>query len=327
MRRREFVAIAGGAVAWPFAARGQALPRRPLVAFLAGASSASVVAKTAPAFLAGLHEQGLIEGRDLDITYSFAEGHLDRLPTLAQQLLQLNPEVIFAVPTAAALAAKQATATIPIVCPLLENPVPFGLVVSENRPSGNVTGILRYVDGLAGKDLQLAKELVPSASRVGLLVNTATVENNPQRRDAETAGRQLDIVIVPAEVREPGDLDIALKNLAGANVEAVIVPQDSMFFSEHRRIAGLAAAERLPTVWTASLFVDDGGLISYGVDEVDSFRHAAIFVQKILRGAKPGDLPLELPTKFELAINMKTAKALDIGVPAELLARADKVIE
>jgi len=144
----------------------------------------------------------------------------------------------------------------------------MGLVVSENRPGGNVTGILRYVDGLAGKDLGLAKKLVPSASRVGLLVNIASAENTSQRRDVETAGRQLNIVIVPAEVREPDDLDTALKNLAGANVQAVIVLQDSMFFSEHRRIAALTAVERLPTVWTASLFVDDGGLISYGVEKL-----------------------------------------------------------
>ena len=137
----------------------------------------------------------------------------------------------------------------------------------------------------------------------------------------------MNIVIVPAEVREPDGLDTALKNLAGANVQALIVLQDSMFFSEHRRIAALAAVARLPTVWTASLFVDDGGLISYGVDEVDSFRHDAIFVQKILKGAKPADLPVELPTKFELAINMKTAKAMRVGVPPKLLARADKVIE
>ena len=328
MRRRQFITLVGGvATTWPLVSLAQAPPRRPLVAFLAGASSASVLAKTGPAFLTGLREQGLVEGRDLEIAYSFAEGHLDRLAALARQLVQLKPEVIFAMPTPAALAAKQATGTIPIVCPLLENPVRMGLVVSENRPGGNVTGILRYVDGLAGKDLELAKELVPSASRVGLLVNTASVENAPQRRDVENAGQQLNVVIVPAEVREPDDLDTAVKNLAGANVQAVIVLQDSMFFSEHRRIAALAAVERLPTVWTASLFVDDGGLISYGVDETDSFRHAAIFVQKILKGAKLGDLPLELPTKFELAINMKTAKALGVGVPPKLLVRADKVIE
>jgi putative ABC transport system substrate-binding protein len=328
MRRREFITLLGGAAAaWPLASHSQIFPGRPLVAFLAGASSKSVLAKTGPAFLAGLHDQGLVEGRDFEITYSFAEGHLDRLTALAQQLVQLKPNVIFAVPTRAAIAAKQATATIPIVCPLLENPVRVGLVVSENRPATNVTGILRYVDGLAGKQLELVKELVPSVSRVGLLINTASVENTTQRRDVETAGRQLSVVIVPAEVREPDDLDTALKKLAGANVQAVIVLQDSMFFSEHRRIAALAAVERLPTVWSASLFVDDGGLISYGVDEVDSFRYAAIFVKKLLQGAKARDLPLELPTKFELAINMRTAKALGIGVPAKLLARADKVIE
>jgi putative ABC transport system substrate-binding protein len=193
-------------------------------------------------FFGGLHEQGLVEGRDLEITYSFAEGHLDRLAALAQQLVQLKPEVIFAVPTPAALVAKQATATIPIVCPLLENPVRMGLVASENRPGGNVTGILRYVDGLAGKDLELAKELVPSASRVGLLVNTASVENTPQRRDVETAGRQLSVVIVPAEVREPGDLDTALKNLAGANIQAVIVLAASSAMVSTK----LIASETLP---------------------------------------------------------------------------------
>jgi putative tryptophan/tyrosine transport system substrate-binding protein len=151
-RRREFIVLFVGAAAWPLVSHVQALPARPLVGFLAGASSASVLARTGPAFLAGLHEQGLVEDRDFEITYSFAEGHLDRLAALAQRLVQLKPEVIFAVPTPAALAAKQATATIPIVCPLLENPVRMGLVVSENRPGGNVTGILRYVDGLAGKD-------------------------------------------------------------------------------------------------------------------------------------------------------------------------------
>jgi putative ABC transport system substrate-binding protein len=150
------------------------------------------------------------------------------------------------------------------------------LSLAKNRPGGNVTGILRYVDGLAGKDLELAAELIPSATRVGLLVNTTSAESTSQRRDVESAGRQLNIVVVPAEVREPDDLDTALKSLVGANVQALIVLQDSMFFSEHRRIATLAATERLPTVWTASLFVDDGGLISYGVDEVDSFRYAAV---------------------------------------------------
>jgi putative ABC transport system substrate-binding protein len=245
---------------------------------------------------------------------------------LAAELVRLKPDAILAPATVVALAARAATATIPIVTPLLENPVRLGLVASENRPGGNVTGLLRYVDGLAGKHLELARELIPRVNRIGLLVNVANVDPAP-RRDVEAAGAAFGVKIDPVEVSTPNDLDAAFQKLAGEQVQAIILLNDSMFFSERRRILTLAAAARLPTIWTAREFAEDGGVLSYGIDEADSFRRAAGYVVKILRGAKPGDLPVELPVKFELVINLKTAKALGLTVPPTLLARADEVIE
>ena len=200
-------------------------------------------------------------------------------------------------------------------------------VRARNRPGGNVTGILRYVDGLAGKNLQLVTQLLPGAVRVGVLVNVNNSESIDNRRDTEAAAQKLPIKLVPVEVRSPDDIDSAFGTLASERVQAVVVLQDSMFFSEHRRITALAAEARLPAIWSTRLFAEDGGLISYGIDETDSFRRVAVYVDKILRGAKPADLPLELPTKFELVINLKTAKTLGIEIPSNLLALADQVIE
>jgi putative ABC transport system substrate-binding protein len=286
-----------------------------LIAYLAGASAESAFASTAPYFLKGLRDNGYLDGRDFEMTYRFADGYLERLPELADEVVRLKPDVILAPATAPALAAKRATAIIPIVCPLLESPVGLGLVTSHNRPGRNVTGLLRYVDGLAGKNLQLTTQLLPGAARIGVLVNVANAE------------RKLPVTIVPAEVRKPDELGPAFDALVKSGAEAVVVLQDSMFFSEHRRILSLAAKARLPAIWSTRLFAEAGGLISYGVDESDSFRRAAAFVDKIFKGAKPSELPLELPTKFELVVNMKTARALDIEVPAKLLALADEVIE
>jgi putative ABC transport system substrate-binding protein len=249
------------------------------------------------------------------------------LPELADEVVRLKPDVILAPATAPALVAARATAMIPIVCPLLESPVGLGLVTSHNRPGGNVTGLLRYVDGLAGKNLELVTQLLPGAARIGMLVNVGNAESIDQRRDINDAVKKLPVTIVPAEVRKPDELEPAFDALVTSDAEAVVVLQDSMFFSEHRRILSLAAKARLPAIWSTRLFAEAGGLISYGVDEADSFRRAAAFVDKIFKGAKPSELPLELPTKFELVVNMKTARALDIEVPAKLLALADEVIE
>jgi putative ABC transport system substrate-binding protein len=327
MRRREFITLLGGAAVWPRAARAQAPGRRPLIAYLAGASSASAFASTAPSLLKGLRDLGYVEGRDFDITYRFADGHMERLPELADEVVRLKPDIILAPTTTPALVAKQATVTIPIVCPLLENPVGLGLVASHNRPGGNVTGLLRYVDGLAGKTLTLATLLVPGAGRIGMLINVGSAESIDQRRDMNDAAQKLPLKIVPAEVRKPDDLEAAFARLAGERADALVVLQDSLLFSEHRRILALAAAARLPAIWTTRLFAEAGGLIGYGIDEADSFRRAASLIDKILKGAKPGELPVELPTKFELVINLKTAKALGLEIPPTLLALADEVIE
>jgi len=327
MRRREFITLLGGAAVWPRAARAQAPGRRPLIAYLAGASSASAFASTAPSLLKGLRDLGYVEGRDFDITYRFADGHMERLPELADEVVRLKPDIILAPTTTPALVAKQATVTIPIVCPLLENPVGLGLVASHNRPGGNVTGLLRYVDGLAGKTLTLATLLVPGAGRIGMLINVGNAESIDQRRDMNDAAQKLPLKIVPAEVRKPDDLEAAFARLAGERADALVVLQDSLLFSEHRRILALAAAARLPAIWTTRLFAEAGGLIGYGIDEADSFRRAASLIDKILKGAKPGELPVELPTKFELVINLKTAKALGLEIPPTLLALADEVIE
>jgi putative tryptophan/tyrosine transport system substrate-binding protein len=191
MRRREFITLIGGAATgWPLAARAQVSTRRPLIGYLAGASSTSALSSTGRSFLRGLRDQGYVEGRDLDITYRFADGYLERLPGLAEELVRLKPDVILAPATAPALVAKRVTATIPIVCPLLENPVGLGLAASHNRPGGNVTGILRYVDGLAGKNLQLVTQLLPGAVRVGVLVNVNNSESIDNRRDTEAAARK-----------------------------------------------------------------------------------------------------------------------------------------
>jgi putative tryptophan/tyrosine transport system substrate-binding protein len=221
---------------------------------------------------------------------------------------------------------RAASATVPIVCPLLENPVRLGLVASENRPGGNVTGLLRYVDGLAGKHVELARELIPGIIRIGLLVNPGNPDASP-RRDVEAAASALAVNIVPVEASTPNDLDAAFQKLVSERVPAVIVVHDTIFFVERRRIVTLAAAARLPTIWSDRQFAKEGGVLSYGIDEADSFRRAAGYVVKILRGARPGDLPVELPVKFELVISLKTAKALGLEVPPTLLARADEVIE
>jgi len=325
MNRRGFITLLGGAAAWPRAARAQA--RRPLVGYLAGAASASVMrSTTALAFVNGLREQGYVEGRDLDIAYKFADGFLDRLPALAEQLVKLGPDAILAPTTFSAVAAKAASATVPLVCPLLENPVRVGLVASENQPGGNVTGLLRYVDGLAGKQVELARELIPGVTRIGALINSRNSDLTGWR-DVETAGSALAVEVLPFEVGAPNDLDVAFAKIAGARVEAIVVLADPMFFSERRRIIISAAAARLPTIWSTRVFAEHDGLLSYGIDEADSFRRAAGYVAKILKGAKAGELPVELPVKFELLINLRTAKALGLEVPPTLLARADEVIE
>jgi putative ABC transport system substrate-binding protein len=325
MRRRDFIALVGGtAGTWPLAARAQVSTKRPLIAVLV-----AVTRKGNPvlnAFVRGLREVGYVEGQNVDIAWRFAEGRMDRFPELADELVRLMPDVIMVAVTPAAVAARALTQTIPIVCPLLAEPIRLGLIASESRPGGNVTGLLFRLEGLTGKQIELALELIPNLARIGLLVNVASGVII-DRQEAESASQRLGIKLVPAEVRTPNDLDAAFQALANDGVQAVIVLVDGMLFNERSRVAALAAAARLPAIYGFRDHVDAGGLVSYGVNLADNFHRAAAYVVKILKGAKPADLPVEFATKFEMVINLKTAKALGLDVPPTLLTRADEVIE
>src|SRR5271166_346945 len=327
MRRRKFITLLGrAAVAWPVAARAQPSTKRPLIAWLSlGASTATQV--FIDAFLQGMRDHGYVEGRQFDITYRFADGYIERLPALADELVRLNPNVILAPASGPAVAARKATATIPIVTPALADAVHLGLVASEARPGGNVTGIAPYVAGLPAKQMELAREVVPGAARIGVLANSSDPKAPPQLQELETAGQELGVKVAVADAHTPDGLDGAFQMLAQQHINVLIVLQTSMLLTERRRIAELAAATRLPTIYGYREHVDDGGLISYGVDLRACFRRGAYYVQKILSGVAPGDLPVEFPTKLELVVNLKTAKALGLDVPPMLLARADEVIE
>jgi putative tryptophan/tyrosine transport system substrate-binding protein len=278
------------------------------------------------AFLQGMQELDFIEGRDFKFAYRSVEGYLDRLPSLAEEVVNLKPDVILATVTPAVVSVRALTKTVPIVCPFLADPIQLGLIESMSHPGGNVTGVLFRTEGLVGKQLQLALQLIPSARKIGFLVNVA----GPvviDREELETASRNAGVNLVTAEVREPGDLDAAFHSLANNDVQAVIVQVDGMFFNERERVAALAAATRLPAIYGFRDHVDAGGLISYGVNLAECFHRTAAYVVKILTGSPPGDLPVEFPTKLELVINLRTAKTLGLTVPAILLATADEVIE
>ena len=327
MRRRELLgSFAAVAALRPFVAFAQGSTRRPVVAVLIGASS-TASSRYVSGFSQGLQELGYSEGRNIDIVYRYADGDLARLPGLAGELMALRPDAIVSGTTAGILAVKQATATIPIVGPGMTDPEGFGLIASIARPGGQVTGILLTLDTLPAKQLQLALEVLPGASRIGLLSNVGNSTHAFYRRNAEASAATFGRKLVPVEVRVPDDLDAAFQALVRERVELGVLLPDAMFLGESRRIAALARAARLPTMHGFREHVEDGGLMSYGIDIRESFRRAAVYVDKILKGAKAGDLPVELPTKFELIINLKTAKALGLTIPPTMLSRADEVIE
>jgi putative ABC transport system substrate-binding protein len=330
IRRRGLIftlgAVAAPPCTWSFAAYGQASDKRPRRIGYISASSPAASAKNLAAFLEGLRAHGYVEGRDIEIDYRWAEGHSERLPTFAEELVRSKIDLIFASTLQAAVAVSDATKTIPIVCPLLVDPVGLDLIKSDARPGGNVTGLLEWVEGLPGKHLELVHDLIPSVTKIGLVVNPDNIHNLIQRRELETAVATKAIEIVLNEARRE-DVDAIFPTLSRERVDAVIVLRDSMFYGERGRIAASAMAVRLPTVSGFREHVDAGGLISYGIRMPENFRRAADYVVKILKGEKPGNLPVEFPTKLELVINLKTARALALDVPATLLARADEVIE
>jgi putative tryptophan/tyrosine transport system substrate-binding protein len=325
MQRRQFMTLLGGsAAAWPLVALAQVASKQPVVAVLSGV--ARKVNSPLVAFERGMQELGYVDGQNIHIEYRYADGKFDRLAELAGELIRLSPNVIVAAITPAAVAARALTQTIPIVCPLLADPIGFGLIASESRPGGNVTGVLFRTEGLAGKQIELALQLIPGLAKLGFVVNVASGVII-DRQELEKTCQTLGIESVPAEVRTPDDLDRAFHALASERVEAIIVLVDGMFFQERNRIAALVAAARLPAIYGFRDHVDAGGLVSYGVNLDENFHRSATYVHKILKGAQPGDLPVEFPTKLELIINNKTAKALGLIIPPSVLVRADEVIE
>jgi putative tryptophan/tyrosine transport system substrate-binding protein len=316
-------------VSWQ--ASAQSGNRRPLIGWLSSAPRAAV-ALPLSAMRDGFRELDYEEGRNLDIAYRFADNHFERLPALARELVQLAPDVLYAATTSSALALREATHVIPIVCATLQNEVRVGLVESHARPGRNVTGIAVAVDGLMGKHIELGTQVIPGATKLGFLANVseAAIEYGARHQwhEADAAGVALSITMVRAEVRSPDDLVGAFDRLVREGSQAMIVPADAMFFTERRRLSDLVLAARLPSIYAIRDHVSEaGGLLSYGVSLRDDHRRAAALVVKILKGAKPGDLPIEFPTKLELVINLRTTKALGLTIPPTLLARADEVIE
>jgi putative ABC transport system substrate-binding protein len=281
------------------------------------------------ALLQGLRDLGYVEGRNVVIEIRDAEGNLERLPALAAELIALKVDVIVTAGTPAALAAKQATRTVPIVCAGVSDPVTSGVVTNLARPGGNVTGFSTLAPELVGKRLEHLKQAVPGVSRVAVLWEPGGLgerTDKDMQKAADVAGRALGLRLQFVEARGPADFDRAFSEMTRARAGALTVLPSNMFGSERRRLVELAAKNRLPAVYERREFVDDGGLMSYGTNFADLFRRAATYVDKILKGAKPADLPVEQPTKFELVLNLKTATALGLTIPQSLLVRADEII-
>ena len=331
MKRREFITLIGGAAATqvirPGPVPAATSAKRPIIGVPVAYPATKAGALFPGYFLKGLQDRGYVVDRDLDIQFRGAEGDWDRWPAVIEEIIQLKPDVIYASATMDAVAARKATSTIPIVCAALADPVRLGLIASEARPGGNVTGIMPYVAGLPAKQIELAREIVPGASTVGLLTNLRDPKAPAQVPDLEAAAQAAGLKIVAADVDRPDDIEVALRELANKRADVVIVLATNLFVIHTPEIAAAALAMKLPTVCEYREHVIEGALISYGVDLRWCFHRSAYFVDKILHGAAPGDLPIEFPTKFPLSINLKTAKELGITLPPSLLARADEVIE
>jgi putative ABC transport system substrate-binding protein len=328
MRRRDFIGLLGGAAAAsrPLSVFAQTPSKRPLIAAQIGGSK-TVTDRYFGGFSQGMRELGYDEGHDYGFEVRYAEGNVSRIPPLMEELVRLKPDIIVSGTMAGVIAAKKLTDTIPIVCEDLTNPIEFGVAASYARPGGNVTGVLLTVEDLPTKLLALALEVVPGAKKIGLLAHPSNPIQPVFQHSLEVAASALGIDLTVLEIVSPDDLHAAFQRLAREQVKMVLMLQDLMFLNERKRIALFAMAERLPTTFGFRENVEDGGLMSYGTDLRESFRRTATFVDKILKGAKPGDLPIEFPTKLELLINLTTAKALELTIPATLLASADEVIE
>ena len=324
MKRRDFIGLLGGAAAaWPLAAGAQTSPKIQRIGYIASAGS-TMGDHLVAAFRQGLTQLG--QGQTIALEVRYAEGHSERIPELVAELVGLKMDVLVVGSSVTALAAQKATRTIPIVM-VAADPVGLGLVASLARPEGNLTGLSYFNEAIVGKRLELIKELVPGLARLAVLSNPTVVAHAIFWKDTEAAARTLGVALQPLEVRGPEDFEAAFAAATRGNAQALIAFDDALTVAHRPRIVALAASSRLPAMYGFREFPDEGGLMSYGASFVVLFRRAATFVDKILKGAKPADLPVEQPTKFELVINRKTANALGLTVPPTLLAQADEVIE
>jgi putative ABC transport system substrate-binding protein len=325
MRRREFVAVLGGAAAWPFAARAQQTGRLPTIGVL-GAATAATWAPWTAAFEKRLPELGWTSGRTVLIEYRWAEGRSTRFVEIAAEFVRLNVDAILTAGTEGAIAAKQVTPAVPIVFVGSVDPVAAGLVASLARPGGNVTGLSLQSTDLAGKRLELLREVLPNLRKLAILVNVSNPGGVLEMNEAEAAARALGLDVAKIEIRQAEDIAPGFEAIKG-RADALYVGPDALVNANRVRIHTLSLSAQLPTLYGLRGFVEVGGLMSYGANVADLFRRAAEIIDKILRGAKPADIPVEQPTKFELVINLKTAKALGLEMPPMLLARADEVID
>ena len=328
MRRREFIGLLGGATAWPLAARAQQAGIVPLIGVLySGLSGASPA--VLGGFRQGLRERGYVEAKNIAIEYRFDEGNLVRLPTLAAELVRLKVDVIVAAGgTPTIVAAKNATSTIPIIFPTVGDPVAQGIVASFARPGGNITGLTLMAPEIGGKKLELLKEVVPRAMQVAVLGQEENAFSALDFKNLQAPALTMGLQLHHIEVRSSDDFESAFSKITNTvRATALFLQAVGLFFDSRRQIADLAARNRLPAISDLRELTEAGLLMSYGADRADLGRRTAIYVDKILKGAKPADLPVEQPTKFDLVINLKTAKALGLELPLQLRQRADEVIE
>ena len=328
MDRRAFIAaVTGALLAASSAAEAQPAGKVVRIGLLDYAASDPASAARWKAFRDQLRWLGYVEGQNVVFESRWGDGQVGRLPSLAAELVDAKVDILVTAGSEAALAAKQATNSIPIVTATGGDPVESGLVAGLAQPGGNVTGVISLMSQLVGKRLELLKQLIPRASRIAILRDPDNHSSALNLRDAESAAKSVGVVVQGVSVRGPKDLDAAFLAMKRARTDAVILAENTRFIADRRRIADLAVMHRLPMMVAAKEYAEAGGLISYGTDYPDLFRRAATYVDKILKGAKPGDLPVEQPTTFELVINLKTAKALGLTIPPSLLQRADQVIE
>jgi putative ABC transport system substrate-binding protein len=326
MKRREFITLVGGAAAtWPLAARGQQTSRAARIGFL-GVSTPSGVEARLQRLRAGLRDLGYVEGQNIFIDFRWAEGNYSRLVEFAVELLHLKADILVTYGTPGTLAARQATTTTPIVMIVSGDAVATGIVASLARPGGNVTGSTFFNPELSAKRLEVIKETYPSARRVGILLNPGNPINAPVMRATEIAAKPLDLELLSFETRRSDELHSTFSRMRDAGIDAVGVTDDTHFVGNAKVIAELAINNRLPSIGFRE-FAPAGGLIGYGVNLGELWYRGAFFIDRILKGTRPADLPVEQPTKFELALNLKTANALGLEVPPSVLARADEVIE